>query len=242
MIRRYLKVLPVSIVAVACLAGSMASAGTIRFDDVSLGFGSQPGIIGYDADAGILYGIGIEFSDVEGFGTDDDGTKYTCVSCFLNFAVEATVDGNFEFTVANNPDPDSIEMEGEVAGVTFPVASSVTLISSVDGTTWNSTSGGQDNQGFNFTGRGFDLKNDDLVSNFFGAGAIGTEFAFSLQLQTPTGRIIGSPAGDPTEGDIDYYWNIIDAQMLNTPRVPEPATFALLLTGLSLVAFRRRKL
>jgi len=235
--RNYIKGTSFAAVAAACLAGSMASAGSIRFDDVSLFANGllQPGIIGYDQDAGILYGIGIRFSDVQGFGgTLDDPTPYSCVACFLDFAVQATAGVDFAFTIPPGPVPDSIAMNGEVAGITLPPVASVPLIT---GGNWTSASGGQDTQGFDFTGRGFDFKNDELVTHYFGAPAIGTEFAFRLQLQTPNPRIIGAPTGFPT---IDYYWDIEDAQLINTPRVPEPVTTSLFALGLALIALRRR--
>jgi hypothetical protein len=226
---------------VACLAGSFASAASIRFDDVSLG--GNTGFLGYDDDLGILYGIDILFSDVQGIGgTLDDPTPQSCFfgieqGCPLNFAVRATVDANFEFTIPPGPFPDFIDLSGEVAGIT-PLLTNVELLGSVPGgTTWTSSSGGQ-GQLFTFTGLGFDIKNDDLVEHYFGAAAVDTQFAFSLQLQTDQRRILGEPPG--SELGIDYYWNILDAQLINTPRVPEPGTTGLFALGLALLALRRR--
>lgn len=240
------KFFPLTVVAAVFLVASVASGASIRFDDVSA---TQGGILGFDGPqggAGILYGYNIDFFDVDGLGgTNDDVSVFACVSCTLSFSVRAIHNADNSFTIQGGV-PNEISMEGEVATVT---TAPPPLPREILSGQFNSLPGGGTSTGlFQFGGIGLDFKDEQLVEYFFGPGIVGgpdgKEFAFSLQLQTTGSRQSGpAPADDagvvPTD-DIDFFWAIEDAQMLNTP-APAPATTALLVLGLSMIAVHRKR-
>jgi hypothetical protein len=236
---RFTNIVPVAVVATMLLVGSFASAAQIKFDD---GFNTQTGVLGFDADAGVLYGIDIVFYDVFGQdGTLDDVSNvnppYACSSCTLNFAVSATHNGGGNFTIHPAGPVNEMTLHGEVSTIT---AADIDLLY---GGEFASSTSDVSGSSLQFTGKGYDFKDADLVAHYFASPP--PQFQFTLEIsQNPIDPSQPPPPFVLDNGaDLEIWWELNDAQLTNAPRVPEPTSALLMLLGLSsLVVARRRKL
>lgn len=231
-----------------------AEAATIIFENVS--DDEIIGTVEYGGTAGPVIGTDIEFDQITGVGTPvNAGEALVCLGCVLNFQ-----SGGFTSQFANvmsfgatdptDPSDDFIltgtipaqDIDGDLVDDIGPITGEILRGDILSLTVIDQT------VSLNISAGGNDLKNEELVEFYFGAG-FPLNFAFSqTEISANPGGFTGVPDADGFfyEGfgeEAAFNLPVTEADLTNTPgSIPEPGSALLLLMGLgSLAAYRRRR-
>jgi hypothetical protein len=219
----FIKVLSLSVLTLAMVAGALSPAHAIPTIDYGL-VAPTTGSLAYAGGSAALVGTDIGVDNVTGLQTpSNDGVTRSCFNCLLNFTTGALTSS------WNWGGPGSISLEGSIPGAgifgstnlfsgTFTNASVVTL----SGVTVVALTN-------------FSATNNVNVTNFFGLpsgpGYVGT---INLSFQVPVGTVIGGAfntlnGGQLLSGDV----------AINTP---ELTSILLLGSGLAGIGWFNRKI